>query len=106
MNLLNLKRYIHSRLVRFKYYLIFAYKYKTLSPRLQRNRSNTDRRKRRIKEVRANNPFCAKCKSTENLTIDHIVAKARGGSRHSKKNFQILCAKCNREKGSKIQYSV
>lgn len=44
---------------------------------------------------------CLKCKSTENLTIDHIVPKSRGGSHHIA-NLQTLCQKCNSKKGDKI----
>lgn len=33
------------------------------------------------------------------LTIDHIVPLSRGGG-NNKENLQILCSKCNQEKGN------
>jgi len=44
---------------------------------------------------------CVKCGSTEELAFDHIIPVAKGGS-NTKKNVQLLCAKCNREKGDRI----
>jgi len=43
---------------------------------------------------------CAYCGSTENLTIDHIVALADGGS-HSLDNLTVACMSCNCSKGAK-----
>jgi len=43
---------------------------------------------------------CAYCGSTENLTIDHIVALADGGS-HSLDNLTVACMSCNSSKGAK-----
>lgn len=37
---------------------------------------------------------CKYCKSTENLTIDHKIAKINGGS-NEPKNLQCLCKRCN-----------
>ena len=34
------------------------------------------------------------------LSIDHIVAKSRGGT-HDRKNLRILCTPCNTQKGVK-----
>jgi 5-methylcytosine-specific restriction endonuclease McrA len=42
-----------------------------------------------------NEDSCRACKSIENLTIDHIKPRARGGSRRRLKNLQILCFNCN-----------
>ena len=47
------------------------------------------------------NKNCAKCSTTENLTVDHIKPLIRGGSNHIS-NLQILCRRCNSVKGSKI----
>jgi len=44
---------------------------------------------------------CVKCGSQENLEFDHIIPVSKGGS-NTARNIQILCQKCNREKGSKI----
>jgi 5-methylcytosine-specific restriction endonuclease McrA len=50
------------------------------------------------------NHKCAKCESTDNLQIDHIIPLARGG-RHDEDNFQVLCKTCNLKKGKGIDYS-
>lgn len=44
---------------------------------------------------------CAYCgKWTENLTIDHIVPKSKGGPHFSKWNSAPACLSCNASKGS------
>lgn len=43
---------------------------------------------------------CLKCGSTENLTLDHVVPKSKGGMDHID-NLQTLCDKCNGKKGAK-----
>lgn len=43
---------------------------------------------------------CAHCQKPTKLTIDHIVALARGGQHH-KTNIQMLCGICNSRKGAK-----
>ena len=49
---------------------------------------------------------CLKCGTTENLTLDEVVPKSKGGKR-SYENCQTLCSKCNGEKGSKtIDYRI
>jgi hypothetical protein len=42
---------------------------------------------------------CRKCGAKENLTRDHLWPKSKGGC-SCEGNFQLLCAKCNRWKGS------
>ena len=37
---------------------------------------------------------CANCGSSENLTLDHQVARAHGGTNNIK-NLQMLCERCN-----------
>ena len=49
--------------------------------------------------------FCAGCRSHfpfRNLTVDHIVPLARGGSDHID-NLQLLCGACNSTKGQGSQ---
>ena len=43
---------------------------------------------------------CAVCKSTNSVSIDHIVPISRGGA-HSEGNLQPLCFSCNSSKGNK-----
>ena len=45
---------------------------------------------------------CTKCGSSEDIELDHIIPLAKGGS-NNKNNIQLLCAPCNRSKGSKVQ---
>ena len=48
---------------------------------------------------------CAGCKvlfEIRNLTVDHIVARQRGGTDHLD-NLQLLCGACNSMKGTKTQ---
>ena len=40
---------------------------------------------------------CMKC-NAEGVTLDHVTPISKGGS-HSLINFQLLCMKCNRQKG-------
>jgi len=44
---------------------------------------------------------CVKCGSKENLEFDHIIPISKGGS-NTARNIQLLCEKCNREKGNSI----
>ena len=50
---------------------------------------------------------CAKCKSKNNLQIDHIVPRSIGGS-DKIDNLQILCSSCNKRKNNKdcIDYRI
>lgn len=42
---------------------------------------------------------CLKCGSEDDLTLDHVLPRSKGGS-NSEKNLQTLCGRCNREKGA------
>jgi 5-methylcytosine-specific restriction endonuclease McrA len=41
---------------------------------------------------------CGKTLSDDEITIDHIVARSRGGT-GDQANLQVLCGECNRTKG-------
>lgn len=43
---------------------------------------------------------CSYCGSTENLSIDHILAESKGGKTIAD-NLQTLCRSCNSRKGAK-----
>lgn len=45
--------------------------------------------------------YCRMCKSTEDLTFDHLLPRCYGG-RNTIDNITILCRSCNNEKG--MQY--
>ena len=52
------------------------------------------------RRMRAAQPWCSKCGSTKDLTLDHIIPLARGGT-NDQSNAQVLCRKCNSIKGSR-----
>lgn len=43
---------------------------------------------------------CVYCGSTQNLTIDHVIPRSRGGS-NEWNNLVIACRECNHKKGHK-----
>jgi 5-methylcytosine-specific restriction endonuclease McrA len=44
---------------------------------------------------------CLFCGNTNNLSVDHVVPIAKGGT-DDPSNFQCLCRKCNSKKGARI----
>lgn len=75
-------------------------------PREQRTDSTTDSRRKPIswatrQWVKERDAFrCRKCGTHENLTVDHIIAVANGGS-NEPENLQTLCQSCNSVKGKR-----
>lgn len=51
------------------------------------------------KAVVAASPKCARCRSTEDLTADHVLALANGGTNDGER--QVLCRPCNSSKGAR-----
>ncbi len=43
---------------------------------------------------------CKHCQTNDDLTIDHIVPRSKGGLDH-KSNLQTLCRSCNSRKGAR-----
>lgn len=58
---------------------------------------------KRIKKIvlQRDGKKCVKCGTVHSLTLDHIIPKFYGG-RTCINNSQILCLKCNSEKGIHI----
>ena len=44
---------------------------------------------------------CVRCGSQERLEFDHIIPLAKGGG-NTERNIQLLCERCNRQKGAAI----
>jgi 5-methylcytosine-specific restriction endonuclease McrA len=44
---------------------------------------------------------CAFCGAMHELTVDHIIPRAKGGGSH-RENLQCLCGPCNRWKGEEL----
>ncbi len=56
---------------------------------------------KRTREVFARDEHkCRQCGAEKNLTIDHIVPLAKGGT-NELNNLQILCRSCNSKKGAR-----
>ena len=72
-----------------------------LDNRARKNYKNNEKKKAYKKKLR-DGGVCVKCRTKENLTIDHIIPKSKGGSQHGHHNLQVMCVKCNRYKGDKL----
>ncbi len=64
--------------------------------RTARQRVRTANRQR-ARDVIAAQPWCSDCGSTRDLTSDHVVALARGGSNAGVQ--RVLCRPCNSRRG-------
>jgi 5-methylcytosine-specific restriction endonuclease McrA len=62
----------------------------------------SEHKKIRNSVFKRDNYQCLKCGSKENLTLDHIIPKSKGG-KFTRRNLQTLCFKCNLEKKTDIQ---
>lgn len=51
------------------------------------------------KQILSRDRVCISCGSNEKLEVDHIIPKSKGGP-DSHDNLQVLCRKCNSEKGT------
>lgn len=79
-----------------------GYIYARLRERARPTRSQRgyDAEWRRLsKLLRQIQPYCSICKTTKDLTVDHIVPLSRGGST-VESNLQVLCRRCNSRKGN------
>jgi hypothetical protein len=55
----------------------------------------------RVAVIERDGKRCLRCRSTRDLTVDHIVPRSRGGS-NDESNLQTLCRKCNSAKNNRI----
>ena len=53
---------------------------------------------RAAREQIRSSPWCARCGSEEDLTADHVIPRARGGTIAD--GLQTLCRPCNGKKGA------
>lgn len=55
------------------------------------------------KQLRAIHPWCKQCGATKDLTVDHIIplVDLDPSLRYEISNLQVLCRKCNSEKGDR-----
>lgn len=69
-------------------------------PEIMRSMWNSISKRHRGKIIRDIGGLCAICKTTEKLTVDHIIPLSKGGS-NDLNNLQILCKSCNSKKGDR-----
>ena len=65
--------------------------------RRQRNKQYDSEWNRLSRLARQMQPWCSRCKSTKDLTADHILSLANGGS-NILENIIVLCRSCNSSK--------
>ena len=65
---------------------------------MRRLNGGPDKRRRRAAVIARDGEFCAMCGTRRNLTLDHVVPLALGGSNRIS-NLQLLCLRCNQLKG-------
>ena len=57
-------------------------------------------RYRVLKESGGRCELCGATKKERPLDVDHIIPRSKGG-KNVRENLQVLCSKCNQEKGNK-----
>jgi hypothetical protein len=62
--------------------------------------SQSDFRKQRLAVLKRDKYTCVYCRSTEDLTVDHVIPQSRGGT-HDASNLVACCNGCNSEKGAR-----
>ncbi|WP_375338946.1 HNH endonuclease [Ancylothrix sp. D3o] len=45
--------------------------------------------------------WCCECLPENQLTLDHLIPKSRGGS-NSPENLRLACEKCNKSRGNSL----
>ena len=58
-------------------------------------------RKKFLDEIQDNEKFCVICLKKEDITVDHIIPRNKGGL-HDFTNLQLLCRSCNSKKADKL----
>ena len=66
--------------------------------RQERNRAYDYEWQKMSRLARKIQPWCSRCGSKNDLTADHILSLANGGS-NILENIMILCRRCNSSKG-------
>lgn len=84
----------------FREYDIYKYHWEKTREHMAVQRAISDRCRKKLYEAIAarDGEFCAECKSTEKLQVDHVEPIAYGGL-SVVENLQLLCSKCNNKKG-------
>lgn len=93
--------YWHCRTL--KSCLLNRNKVKTVRLVVKRKVKSRGLNKRVSSVLKKQNPWCLFCGIDNNLTIDHIKPKSKGGT-NDIENLQVLCKKCNEIKGSKYPF--
>ena len=55
----------------------------------------------RLRVLARDGHACVLCGSESDLTVDHIVARSKGGELYDDDNLRTLCRPCNSRKGAK-----
>lgn len=94
-----LRLFMRARLIsrRHYYYLCYLVLYKDFWI----SQAAHSRQQRHLRILIRRDGQCVYCGSTENLTQDHVIPRARGGS-NSLSNKQLLCAPCNEAKADAL----